>query len=136
MSSRTPRTGRSRLIEPVGFDLSAKQVRRAGLDYHDMALVTRHNDYSEFLQAMTGRRLFACTTKATQYYTQINYRSDDVLLFGSEIAGLPAAILASLPDQQKVRIPMLPASRSINLANAVAIISYEAWRQQNFNAGQ
>lgn len=124
------------LIEPLGFDLEEKKLRRAGLDYRDLARVTRHPDYPSFLQAMGGRRIVACTTKASQPHDRIRYQPEDVLLFGSETSGLPMAILQSLPQAQWVRIPMLETSRSLNLSNAVAIISYEAWRQNGFAGGR
>ncbi|QIB65802.1 tRNA (cytidine(34)-2'-O)-methyltransferase [Kineobactrum salinum] len=123
------------LIEPLGFDLDEKKVRRAGLDYHDLARVSRHPNYPAFLQHMQGRRIFACTTKGRHRHDQARFVAGDVLLFGSETAGLPPAILESFPEQQKLRLPMLPTSRSMNLSNAVAIVSYEAWRQIGFAGG-
>jgi tRNA (cytidine/uridine-2'-O-)-methyltransferase len=120
------------LIEPLGFDLEEKKVRRAGLDYHDLARVTRHANYAAFIDAMAGRRIFACTTKATQYHTQATFAPGDVLLFGPETRGLPQDLIQSLPDTQRLRIPMQPDARSLNLSNAVAIIGYEAWRQLGF----
>jgi len=124
------------LIEPLGFDLEEKKLRRAGLDYRDLARVTRYPDYPTFLAAMTGRRIFACTTKGSRPHDQIHYRPDDVLLFGSETSGLPPEILASFAPEQRLRIPMLETSRSLNLSNAVAIVSYEAWRQNGFAGGR
>lgn len=120
------------LIEPLGFDLEEKKVRRAGLDYHDLARVTRHANYAAFIDAMAGRRIFACTTKATQYHTQATFAPGDVLLFGPETRGLPQDLIQSLSDTQRLRIPMQPDARSLNLSNAVAIIGYEAWRQLGF----
>ncbi|OOF07275.1 tRNA (uridine(34)/cytosine(34)/5-carboxymethylaminomethyluridine(34)-2'-O)-methyltransferase TrmL [Salinivibrio sp. MA607] len=120
------------LIEPLGFDLEEKKVRRAGLDYHDLARVTRHANYAAFFDAMAGRRIFACTTKATQYHTQATFAPGDVLLFGPETRGLPQDLIQALPDTQRLRIPMQPDARSLNLSNAVAIIGYEAWRQLGF----
>ncbi|OOF00872.1 tRNA (uridine(34)/cytosine(34)/5-carboxymethylaminomethyluridine(34)-2'-O)-methyltransferase TrmL [Salinivibrio sp. MA351] len=120
------------LIEPLGFDLEEKKVRRAGLDYHDLARVTRHANYAAFIDAMAGRRIFACTTKATQYHTQATFAPSDVLLFGPETRGLPQDLIQALPDTQRLRIPMQPDARSLNLSNAVAIIGYEAWRQLGF----
>ena len=124
------------LIEPLGFDLEEKKLRRAGLDYRDLAQVTRHADYAAFLQAMGERRIFACTTKGSRPHDQIQYQPDDVLLFGSETSGLPAEILQSFPPEHRLRIPMLETSRSLNLSNAVAIVSYEAWRQNGFASGR
>lgn len=120
------------LIEPLGFDFEEKKLRRAGLDYHDLANVTRHANYAAFTQAMAGRRIIACTTKGSRPHTQVQYQPDDVLLFGSETHGLPDAVRDAIASELKIRIPMMPDARSLNLANAVAIISYEAWRQQGF----
>ncbi|VAW57862.1 tRNA (cytidine(34)-2'-O)-methyltransferase [hydrothermal vent metagenome] len=121
------------LIEPLGFDLEEKKLRRAGLDYADLSNVTRHANYSAFLQQMGQRRILACTTKGHLSYDQTEYRAGDVLLFGSETDGLPSAVMDSLPAKHRLRIPMQKNSRSLNLSNAVAIISYEAWRQLGFN---
>ncbi len=131
------------LIEPLGFALEEKKLRRAGLDYSDLARLQRHPSYTAFLEALSNQvpdpqsvpRIFACTTKGTHYYHQVEYQPGDVLLFGSETSGLPETIRNALPENQCIRIPMQPNNRSINLANAVAIISYEAWRQQGFQQG-
>jgi tRNA (cytidine/uridine-2'-O-)-methyltransferase len=124
------------LIEPLGFDLEEKKVRRAGLDYHDLARVTRHKDYPTFLQYLNERkqefRLFACTTKASSPHVDANFQEGDVLLFGPETRGLPEDIINSLATEQRLRIPMMPDARSLNLSNAVAIIAFEAWRQMGF----
>ena len=120
------------LIEPLGFDLDEKKVRRAGLDYHDLAQVTVHADYSAFARAMTGRRILVYTTHGRRFYHQPSYQPGDVLLFGSETSGLPETLRNSFPEQHRLRIPMQPANRSLNLANSVAIVSYEAWRQLDF----
>lgn len=120
------------LIEPLGFDLEEKKLRRAGLDYHDLTNVTRYTNYEVFLQAMQGHRILACTTKGSRAHDQIEYRPGDVLLFGSETHGLPDSVLQSIDNDRRLRIPMHPDSRSLNLSNAVAIISYEAWRQHGF----
>ncbi|MBT7445053.1 MAG: tRNA (cytidine(34)-2'-O)-methyltransferase [Methylococcales bacterium] len=120
------------LIEPLGFDLDEKKCRRAGLDYQDMARVTVHSGYDIFIEAMQGRRILACTTKGSRHHDQINYQATDVLLFGSETAGLPTEVMDSIALENRLKIPMQPDSRSLNLSNAVAIISYEAWRQTGF----
>ncbi|MDD2761247.1 MAG: tRNA (cytidine(34)-2'-O)-methyltransferase [Methylomonas sp.] len=120
------------LIEPLGFDLEEKNLRRAGLDYHDLAKVLKYPNYQEFERQMPGRTIYACTTKGSQPYTNPIYKPGDVFLFGSETAGLPAEILDSIPVEQRIKIPMMPNNRSLNLSNAVAIISYEAWRQHGF----
>ncbi len=121
------------LIEPLGFDFEEKKLRRAGLDYHDLSNVTRHQDYQHFLQAMNGKRILACTTKGSRPHSDINYASDDVLLFGSETHGLPDEVLNSIDTELRLRIPMIKSSRSMNLSNAVAVISFEAWRQLGYS---
>jgi len=120
------------LIRPLGFDMSHKQLRRAGLDYHEFSKVQIHDTLEAFVQTVNPARLFACSTKGQQNYTEISYAAGDVFLFGPETRGLPADILDSLPHEQLLRIPMLPDNRSLNLSNATAIIIYEAWRQQDF----
>lgn len=120
------------LIEPLGFDLDDKKVRRAGLDYRDLENITRYKDYQQFRLAMAEYRIIACTTKGTINHAEIQYQAGDVLLFGAETHGLSAEVMASIDDSLRVRIPMLENNRSLNLSNAVAIISYEAWRQQGF----
>ncbi|BDM65951.1 tRNA (cytidine(34)-2'-O)-methyltransferase [Shewanella sp. NFH-SH190041] len=120
------------LIEPLGFDLEEKKLRRAGLDYRDMAHVTRHKDFAAFLTAMQGKRIMACTTKGSRPHSELQYQADDVLLFGPETRGLPMDIINATPTEQRLKIPMVPDSRSLNLSNAVAIISYEAWRQLGY----
>jgi len=124
------------LIRPLGFDMSDKRLRRAGLDYHEFARVQIHDDLAAFVQAIQPNRLLACSTKGGQNYTGIQYEPGDALLFGPETRGLPHAVLESLPEEQRLRIPMLPNNRSLNLANAVSIIVYEAWRQQGFNGAE
>jgi tRNA (cytidine/uridine-2'-O-)-methyltransferase len=125
------------LIEPLGFDLEEKKVRRAGLDYHDLARVTRHKDLSAFMLYLDERdapyRIFACTTKTTGHHVDAQFQLGDVLMFGPETRGLPEELILSLPMEQRIRIPMMPESRSLNLSNAVAIIAFEAWRQMGFN---
>ena len=123
------------LIEPLGFDLEEKNLRRAGLDYHDLAKVTKYSNYLEFKSNMVGKKIFACTTKSHKSYDKNSYQPGNVFLFGSETSGLPFDVLDSIPPDQQIRIPMMPNNRSLNLSNAVAIISYEAWRQQNFHGG-
>lgn len=124
------------LIEPLGFSLEDKQLRRAGLDYRDLANVSRYPGYEHFLAALPSSRVLACTTKGTRHYDQIEYRPGDVLLFGSETSGLPEKVQQRIPLEQQLRIPMQTDSRSLNLSNAVAIVSYEAWRQQGFGGGK
>jgi tRNA (cytidine/uridine-2'-O-)-methyltransferase len=123
------------LIEPLGFDFEEKKLRRAGLDYHDLSIVNRHADYAAFLKAVEGRRIFACTTKGSKPHADIAYQAGDVLLFGSETSGLPDEVLESFTPERRLRIPMTPGSRSMNLSNAVAVVSFEAWRQLGFEGG-
>lgn len=120
------------LIHPLGFAPDDRQLKRAGLDYHEWARVHHHQNYAKFADFVQSKRLLACTTKGSQRYTDIHYQPNDVLLFGPETRGLPIALLETLPSEQLIRIPMLPCSRSLNLANAVAVILYEALRQQGF----
>ncbi|RYY76004.1 MAG: tRNA (cytidine(34)-2'-O)-methyltransferase [Gammaproteobacteria bacterium] len=123
------------LIEPLGFDFEEKSLRRAGLDYADIENITRHANYASFLEHVEGKRILACTTKGSRPHDQLDYKEGDVLLFGSETSGLPPDVLNSIDAQNRLRIPMMPSSRSLNLSNAVAIISYEAWRQCGFKNG-
>lgn len=120
------------LIHPLGFAPDDKQVKRAGLDYHEWTRVQHYADYSTFLHQVAPKRLIACSTRGTCFYSDFRYQSDDVLLFGPETRGLPIAVLSAIPSEQIIRIPMLPHSRSLNLSNAVAIILYESLRQIGF----
>nr|CAA6830890.1 MAG: tRNA (cytidine(34)-2'-O)-methyltransferase (EC [uncultured Thiotrichaceae bacterium] len=117
----------------MGFQLDEKRLRRAGMDYRDMAPVVEHENFAAFSQAMSNKRLFALTTKASTNYVDAEFQDEDILLFGPETRGLPDSLLAVLPDEFKLRIPMLPESRSLNLSNTVSIMAYEALRQHNFN---
>ena len=123
------------LIEPLGFDFEEKKLRRAGLDYADLSKVFRHKNYAAFKEAVAGARILACTTKGSRPHDQIDYHEGDVLLFGSETAGLPEEVLGSFPLECRLRIPMQASSRSMNLSNAVAVVSFEAWRQHGFKGG-
>lgn len=120
------------LIKPLGFDLSDKKLRRAGLDYHDLAHVTLHDTMDDFFAIIQPQRVFACSTKGTQNYSDVSYQAGDTFVFGPESRGLPGSFLQSLPKESVIRIPMLEGSRSLNLSNAAAIIVYEAWRQNGF----
>lgn len=123
------------LIEPLGFDLEEKQLRRAGLDYHDLSRVERHQDFAAFMQVVKPERLFAITTKGHTSYAQVKYQTGDALLFGSETSGLPGDIMEQVEPEKRLRIPMQPNNRSLNLSNSVAILAYEAWRQWGFDGG-
>lgn len=120
------------LIEPLGFELTNTRLRRAGLDYRDLATTTVHPSYEAFLATLGERRLFAFSTRAQRRYDDVAFAAGDVLLFGPESHGLPDDVLESIAPERRLRIPMQPNSRSINLANAVAIALYEAWRQHEF----
>ncbi len=120
------------LVQPLGFDLSEPKLRRAGLDYHDLASVTVHPDLTAAWAALAPTRVFAFTAHATTSFADICYQPGDVLMFGPEPTGLEAATLADPHITARVRIPMLSGRRSLNLSNAAAIAVYEAWRQQGF----
>ena len=121
------------LVHPLGFALDAKSCRRAGLDYHDLASVRQHDSLDECLVALRANRLFAVTKFAAQRYDAPRYARGDAFLFGAETTGLPADIHASLDDAAKIGLPMSGGNRSLNLANAVSIVIYEAWRQRGFD---
>jgi tRNA (cytidine/uridine-2'-O-)-methyltransferase len=125
---------RLHLIEPLGFELEDKQLRRAGLDYRDWADIRRHDSYQNFLNCSEFNNLYAFTTRAQKSYSDVAYRADDALLFGPETRGLPDEILNSLASDNKLRIPMVADSRSLNLSNTVSIAVYEAWRQLGFGS--
>jgi len=124
------------LIEPLGFDLDDKKVRRAGLDYRDLEKLSRYKNYWEFASKMKEQRIIACTTKGTRSYSKVQYQPGDVLLFGAETHGLSSEVMDSIEPALRVRIPMQENNRSLNLSNAVSIISYEAWRQLGFQGGK
>ncbi len=121
------------LIYPIGFAPNDKQLQRAGLDYHAWTEINHHKDYQAFLNHIGSARIFACSTHGQYSYHSADYVSGDVFLFGPETRGLPSDLLQSLPVEQVIRIPMLSHSRSLNLSNAVAVMVYEAWRQQGFS---
>lgn len=123
------------LVEPLGFPLDDAKMRRAGLDYHEFASLSVHRDWPACRAALAAtppERWFAATTRASQFASGIAYRPGDVFVFGRETAGLPAEVLSGFPVAQRIRVPMQPNSRSLNLSNAVAVVVYEAWRQQGF----
>lgn len=124
------------LVEPLGFDLSEPRLRRAGLDYHDLAHVVVHPGLEALLAALPDSRVLAFTTHTTTRHTDVEYRDDDVLLFGPEPTGLPPEVLAHPRITGQVRIPMLAGRRSLNLSNAAAIAAYEVWRQRGFDGGE
>ena len=120
------------LVEPLGFDLSEPKLRRAGLDYHDLASVIVHASLDAAWDALSRARVFAFTAHATTLFTDVGYRAGDVLMFGPEPTGLDTATLANAHITERVRIPMLAGRRSLNLSNAAAVAVYEAWRQHGF----
>jgi tRNA (cytidine/uridine-2'-O-)-methyltransferase len=120
------------LVHPLGFEVDEAKVRRAGLDYRDMAQVFEHRDLAACLQALPGARVFALTTKARRSFFTARFLPGDAFLLGPETRGLPAEILASHADEQLLRLPLRPGNRSLNLSNAAAVALYEAWRQQGF----
>ena len=123
------------LIEPLGFELDEKKVRRAGLDYRDMAVVQQYPSLQSCLDQIRPGRVYALTTKGSHSYAKVKFNAGDALLFGPETRGLPAEILDSMPSEQRLRLPMKPDSRSLNLSNTVAVMVYEAWRQLEFDGG-
>lgn len=123
------------LIKPLGFTLNERSVQRAGLDYRELTDVKTWNSLAECLAEIAPPRWYALTTKGGQPYAQNTFEPGDMFVFGPETRGLPAAVLESCPATRRLRIPMRPHSRSINLSNAVAIVLYEAWRQASFAAG-
>lgn len=120
------------VIEPCGFELDDKRLRRAGLDYHEFAELKIHKNYQAFLEQESPTILYACSTKGTRKHTSASYKKGDYLIFGPETRGLPADILHSLPKDNILRLPMVENSRSLNLSNSVAIFVYESWRQLDF----
>ncbi len=121
------------LIEPLGFSLEDKQMRRAGLDYSEYARVKVHRDYHTFLATEQPTRLFGLTTKGSRPYHEVGFQAGDYLMFGPETRGLPADIRDALPAGHRLRVPMRPESRSLNLSNTAALVVYEAWRQLGFD---
>lgn len=121
------------LIEPLGFEWDDKRVKRAGLDYHEFADVKRHANFQACIDMVKPNNIYACTTHGTCYHSDVSYQAGDMLLFGSETKGLPVAIREDMiAPENRVLLPMMPDSRSLNLSNSVAIFVYEAWRQLNF----
>ena len=123
------------LIEPLGFRMDDRQLRRAGLDYHEFAVVQTHKDLAECARLLGERRWLAFSTRGGQRYSDIAYRAGDALLFGPETRGLPVEVLAGYPPERQARLPLMPGNRSLNLSNAVAVVVYEAWRQLGFRGG-
>jgi tRNA (cytidine/uridine-2'-O-)-methyltransferase len=127
---------RLHLVRPLGFTLEDAQLKRAGLDYHEYATLQVHESLDAVLAAISPTRLFALSTRGQVRYDAPRYAEGDAFLFGSETRGLPQQVLDSIPTGQRLRLPMRPDNRSLNLSNAVAVLVYEAWRQQGFVGGQ
>jgi tRNA (cytidine/uridine-2'-O-)-methyltransferase len=123
------------LVEPLGFDLEERKLRRAGLDYREFATIETHPSLEVCLEALGQPRVFALSTRGTTRYDLPDYREGDAFLLGPETRGLPQAVLDALPDEQCLRLPMRPDNRSLNLSNTAAVIVYEAWRQLGFDGG-
>ena len=127
---------RLHLVRPLGFSLDDKQLKRAGLDYHEYAALVVHDSWQAFAAAMQGRRMFAFATKAECLFTDVRYARDDVLIFGKEASGLAPTIVETIAPEMRLRLPMRPGNRSLNLSNAVAVAVFEAWRQLGFPGGE
>jgi tRNA (cytidine/uridine-2'-O-)-methyltransferase len=120
------------LVEPLGFSLDDKQLKRAGLDYHEYASIRVHGSWEACVAALDAPRLFAFSKRAQRRYDEVEFRGDDAFVFGAETSGLSPAILEGFPSERQLRLPMRPDNRSLNLSNAVAVVVYEAWRQLGF----
>jgi len=123
------------LIRPLGFELDDARLRRAGLDYHEFAQLAVHDDLDAFVAAAAPERLFALSTRSSTLYTETRFRDGDAVVFGPETRGLPQDFIDALPPAQRLRLPMRPNNRSLNLSIAVAVVVFEAWRQRDFVGG-
>ena len=126
---------RLHLVEPLGFSLDDRSLKRAGLDYHEYATLRIHENWAACLQELQGRRMFAASTRGSQRYDTVAYQPEDVFVFGPETRGLPQEILETFAPERRIRLPMLPHSRSLNLSNSAAVVVYEAWRQNGYAGG-
>jgi len=124
---------RLHLVEPLGFSMDDRQLKRAGLDYHELADVHVHRDWAACRAALGPARLFAVSTRGGTDYASVRYAAGDAFVFGPETRGLPQALLEEFPAERRLRLPMRPGNRSLNLSNAVAVLAYEAWRQLGFS---
>lgn len=123
---------RLHLVGPLGFSLEDRQLKRAGLDYHELTQIKVHPGWRECLSALAGRRMFAVSTRGERSYAEVQYQDDDVIVFGPESSGLPDSVLQEFSPEMRLVLPMRPGNRSLNLSNAVAVVLYEAWRQLGF----
>ena len=126
---------RLHLIEPLGFDLTEKSLQRAGMDYAELTIVSQHRSWKECAVMLAGRPFYFLSTRGTRRLDEVRFERDAVLVFGPESRGLPAELLASADPNAKIRLPMMPGCRSLNLSNTVAVVAYEAWRQNGFQGG-
>ena len=123
------------LVKPLGFELEDKQLKRAGLDYHEFATLQVHDNWDNCKSALAGKRIFAITTKGSTRHSEVTFKAGDVFVFGPETRGLPEEIRNEFSAVNRLRLPMLPDSRSLNLSNSAAVLLYEAWRQIGFEGG-
>ena len=123
---------RLHLVEPLGFTMDDKQLKRAGLDYHELANVTVHPGWQACRATLAGRRMYCFSTRARRLYTDVEYEANDVFVFGAETSGLPPSVLDEFAEEMRLKLPMRPGNRSLNLSNAVAVVAFEAWRQLGF----
>lgn len=123
------------LVKPLGFELEDKQLKRAGLDYHEFATLQVHDNWDNCKSALAGKRIFAITTKGSTRHSEVTFKAGDVFVFGPETRGLPEEIRNEFSAENRLRLPMLPDSRSLNLSNSAAVLLYEAWRQIGFEGG-
>ena len=126
---------RLHLVKPLGFRIDEKSVTRAGMDYAEFADVHIHESWADCCDELAGKRMFALSTRGTTRYDSVHFADEDVVIFGPETRGLPAALLEGLPPEQRLRLPMQPGNRSVNLSNSVAVVVFEAWRQRGFPGG-
>src|SRR5215470_8235895 len=126
---------RLHLVEPLGFTLDDRNLRRAGLDYHELATVATHVDWDACARALGERRLFAFSSRAQRSFAEVDYQRGDVFVFGGETAGLPEAMLERFPPENRLRLPMVPGNRSLNLSNSVAVVVFDAWRRMGYAGG-
>jgi tRNA (cytidine/uridine-2'-O-)-methyltransferase len=126
---------RLHLVEPLGFAIDDRQLRRAGLDYHEFANLSVHRDWDACREALGERRIFALSTRGTVPYAGVRYAEGDAFVFGAETQGLPQEMLDAFASERRLRLPMRPGNRSLNLSNAVAVVVFEAWRQLGFSGG-
>ena len=124
------------LVEPLGFRWEDASLKRAGLDYHEYARIFRHADWARCKAALAGRRLYAVSTRGGARYDRVAFDLGDAFVFGRETSGLPAEVMAEFQPERRLRLPMLPSQRSLNLSNAVAVMVFEAWRQRDFAGGR